>query len=65
MERPLSPNFFFKAPSRNDEEYTSLPSLIEIFGTGQVKADQGKRYGNGIKSNGCNSETVRTNVRLI
>jgi hypothetical protein len=51
IERPLSPNFFFKAPSRNDEEYTSLPSLIEIFGTGQVKADQGKRYGNGIKSN--------------
>jgi predicted helicase len=52
IEKPSSPNFFFKASNSDDEEhYTSLPSLIEIFGTGLAKADQGKRYGNGIKSN--------------
>jgi len=52
IEKPSLPNFFFKTSFNNEEEYyTSLPSLIDIFGTGQVKADQGKRYGNGIKSN--------------
>ncbi len=50
---PVLPNYFFKESSENPEadSFLSYPSLVEIFGTGDTRADQGQRYGNGIKSN--------------
>jgi len=51
--QPSAPNFFFRSGHTNTEtiSYQSFPSLVEIFGSGDTRADQGKRYGNGIKSN--------------
>jgi len=53
ITRPVLPNYFFKESSTEPDStpYSTYPSLVEIFGTGDTRADQGQRYGNGIKSN--------------
>jgi len=46
------PNFFFLPQEISHiDEYESQLKMTEIFGSGDQKADKGKRYGNGIKSN--------------
>jgi len=53
ISAPIRPNFFLKESASNQDStvYTKSPSMIDIFGSGDTRADQGKRYGNGIKSN--------------
>ena len=47
-----SPYFFFQPINLSlGSEITVSPSLIEIFGTGDSKKDQGKNWGIGIKTN--------------
>ncbi len=52
---PIAPNpprySFTPICSMLRREYESQLKMTQIFGTGNVKADQGQRYGNGIKSN--------------
>jgi predicted helicase len=53
LQSQFSPPNYLLSPrvSEYAEEYESQLKMTQIFGTGNAKADQGKRYGNGIKSN--------------
>ena len=53
IDIPGPPNCFFRqiGDRRTADSYGAFWSLTDVFGSGNRRADQGKAYGNGIKSN--------------
>lgn len=53
IDNPIPPNFFLRNHAANTEAtvYMTFQSITSIFGSGDPRVDQGRSYGNGIKSN--------------